>query len=317
MTLVTAVLFAALSATPLGFPDGLAHLEANVANPEQFASDVRAYHTMELGAIALLQAELASRETPPTPERVQAIREDIAQRVSRLRNVYVTALNQHPENARLRNYYGELLYDTLGEYAGALKEWNLALTYDEDCHQAMNNLSLHYFHEGRYDIGLQYLDEALKRDKKNPDYLYNMVQMYMVHFPEVERLRKWKRSKVYKEAMKLSEQAVKYAPEDFDIVQDHAMNFYAAENFGVDPDWEDAAEAWEAARARAQKQPELFNCWLNEGRVRLRGEDYAEAVRCLEEALKLNPESEVCQELLGTAKGLLESGGEKGKKSPK
>ncbi|MBI1318174.1 MAG: tetratricopeptide repeat protein [Candidatus Hydrogenedens sp.] len=317
MALFAAALLVSFAATPMGFPDGLEMLEANAANAEQFVSDIRAYHNAELAAMALLQAELANTENRPTPERAKNIREELALRATRLGNVYMVALNHFPNNARLHNYYGELLYDTLGDSAEAIKQWNQALANDDDCDLAMNNLALHFIHVGRYDIGIKYMDEALKRDKKNPDYLFNMVQIYMVHFPEVEKLRKWKRSKVYKEAMKLSSQAVKYAPDDYDLLQDYAMNFFAAENFGEDPDWDDAAKAWEAARAKAHRQDETFNCWLNEGRVRLRNDDFSGAVRCLEEAVKLMPNSQIANELLHKAQEFATSHPEKGRKSKK
>jgi len=306
MTWIAAAAAAVLSVTPLGFPDGLEHLEKNAGDPAQFVDDIRAYHNVELAAIELLKSEYARLRGPESAARREEIQKDVQVRLGRVRAVYEAALNKYSTDCRLRSYYGELLYDNLAEYAGALKEWNLALTYDEKCHRAMNNLALHYVHSGRYDIGLEYMDEALDLDRKNPDYLYNIAQIYLVHFPQVAQLKGWKKTKVYKKAMKYSEDALKYQPDDYDLASDYAMNFYTAENFGIEPDWDDARDAWEAARALASTPEEEFFCWVNQGRVLLRDDVYDEAAVCFRKALDIKGDSEIVQELLRQTEALMQ-----------
>jgi tetratricopeptide (TPR) repeat protein len=211
---------------------------------------------------------------------------------------YKYALAQFPKNAKAHNYYGELLYDYLGEDAGAIKEWNLANSLDPQLSAPYNNLGIYYFHTGQYQMGLDAYEKALALEPNHPDYLYNLSNAYLLYFPQIMDLRKWKKAKVYKEAMKLSKKAAEADPKDYELARDYAMNFFQAESFDVKADWDKAAEAWVAARNLAGTDAERFNAWLNEGRAWIKAGNKAKATECLNEAAKLMPESEVPKRLL-------------------
>jgi tetratricopeptide (TPR) repeat protein len=130
-----------------------------------------------------------------------------------------------------------------------------------------------------------------------------MVQVYLAHAPQVAKLRKWSEKRLYRKAMDYSEKAARLAPDDYELQQDYAVNFFAAENFEVEADWKDAAKAWQGARARTQRPDQVFYTWLNEGRVWLRAGKPDLARSALEQAVALRPESEVAQSLLQKTDG--------------
>ncbi len=301
-------------------PEYLKPLESVWSNEEALTDALRAFDKEKAARIDFLLEQVYGKpgakpvEAPTgTPEELLS---EAKKYLSQVREAYEMALRQYPSNARMHNYLGELLYDRFNDQAGALREWHLALSYDEKLAGAYNNLALHHFHVGEYDSGLRCMDAALKHDKKNPDYYYNMVNFYLAHFPQVADLRKWKKDKVYKEAMKLAEKAVKYASDDYDIVQDYAVNFYAAENFGLKADWPAAAKAWQQARAIARTEDERFYCWLNEGRVWLRGGSPDKGIACLEEALRMKPDSVPARQLLDSVREAPEASTEPAAESP-
>ena len=120
---------------------------------------------------------------------------------------------------------------------------------------------------------------------------------------KLEKILKKSRAKLYKDAMEYSKDAAQYAPEDYDILQDYAVNFYAAENFGVEADWEESARAWKVARPFARTQAESFYTVLNEARAWLRADRPAEARPLLLEAQRMRPESNAVQVLLARTQG--------------
>lgn len=240
------------------------------------------------------------------PKPPEGAMEQAQKMVKEIRGVYEAALQSYPDNARLHNFYGEWLYDHFGEIPGALKEWHKAIELDDHLSSAYNNLALHNFEYGEYKVGLSQMDQAIKYDKDNPDYLYNLSNVYLVHYPQMGEIRGWDKKKVYAEAMKLSERAAKLSPDDYDLLSDYAVNFFAAENMGMEADWEEAARAWQAARAIASRQDREFYCWLNEARVWLRAKKPKNATACLSEALRLRPDNEVARNLMESIAGTAE-----------
>jgi tetratricopeptide (TPR) repeat protein len=212
-------------------------------------------------------------------------------------------LERYPRDARANNYYGELLYDYGGDGQKGFQHWLTAVGLDENCAPAHNNLAIHYFHSGNYAEGLSHLQRALKLEEDNPDFLYNMAQMYLIHFDQLEGMLKTPRDRLYQEAMKMSKKAADLAPDDFDIAQDYAVNFYAAENFGLDANWRDAALAWERTVPLARTEDERFYSLLNVGRAWIRAAQPQNAVKPLEDAVALNRGSDVAKNLLAKAKG--------------
>jgi tetratricopeptide (TPR) repeat protein len=278
--------------------DELAPLKALIKDEDRVVEALRQYH---LSQEALFQIDIELAQSYSKEGDVAAAKaktEHANERLNRVREAYDIVLSHYPRNPEALNYAGELLYDHYGEYASAIQNWRMAAAMDKDFGPPRNNLSLHYFHHGDYDLGFRYMDEALKLEPNNPDYLYNAVQIYMIHFPEVMERKGWKKEKVYKEAMKLSQRAAELLPDDYDLQEDYAVNFFAAENFEVETDWQTAARAWQTARAQARNSDELFYTWLNEARAWSRAGNWAQAEACVTEALSMRPESAAAQTIL-------------------
>lgn len=283
---------------PPGQEDELAPLREKLADEPAFVEAVRSFDRVHVH-LAEADALMGSKLRENGQEEAAKERFDSARaHVELVRKAYAFALKHYPNNARLHNFYGELLLDYFKDPSAAAKEWNTALMLDDELAAAHNNLGMYLLHGGRYSEGLRHMERALDLDDENPDFLFNMAQIYLIHGPQVQARHDWSERKVYKEAMEMSKKAAKLAPEDFDILQDYAVNFFAAENFGVDAKWKHAARAWEDAREHARNDTERFYTWLNEARAWIRKGDEEEAGRCLLKALELRPQSDVAKRLL-------------------
>ena len=114
--------------------------------------------------------------------------------------------------------------------AKGVQLWERSAKLDPRLGAPLNNLGIHLCHDGQYEKGLKYLESAIELDSEHPDYLYNLAQAYLLNPQKVEDHYGWRRKKIYREAMKASKKAASLAPDDFDLAQDYAVNFYAAEN---------------------------------------------------------------------------------------
>jgi len=226
----------------------------------------------------------------------------IGRRIDLIRQTWEYVTNLYPNNARAVNYFGEYYYDLGREENKGLQHWRVAMQLDNKLAPPHNNLGIHYFHTGDIVMGLEHLQKALELDEENPDYLYNLSQMYLNYFPDIGKQLGMSKEKLYKEAMEMSKDAAEFAPDEYDFLMDYAVNFYAAENFDIEPDWEEAARAWQRARPHAPTEIELFYTFLNEGRVWLRSDKAENAVKPLEEAVALQPKSDVAAQLLRKAR---------------
>ncbi len=282
--------------------DELAYLSALVADEERLVDTARLYD-LQQQALIKWDKDLAKRHAAARDRHLAEMKlQQMRKRVESVRQAWLLVLDQYPNNARANNYYGELLYDQKGDVAGAIRSWKLAATLDKQQSEPLNNLGLHYCHAGKYEMGIGYLESALKLEPNNWDYLFNMAQIYLVHFPELERRYGWSRKRIYKKAMKFSKKAAELAPDDYDLLLDYAVNFFAAENFDVDVDWRKAAGAWADARQYARGGHKRFFCWLNEARAWIRADDKVKAAQCLTEALRAYPDSDVARQLLETVR---------------
>lgn len=223
-------------------------------------------------------------------------------RIAKVRQAYELFLGRYPRNPYAMNYYGEIMFDYFDDEAAALQRWQSAAAMQEDFGAPRNNLALYYAHTGNYQLAFQYMDEALKLEKNNPDYLFNAAQMYLIHFPQVAEMKGWDKKKVYDTAMDMSRRAAEALPDDYQLAADYAVNFFAAENFELTPDWRKAAEAWVKARAAAIEPNDVFYTWLNEARVLVQAEVWDKAEIAVNEALKIRPDSDAAHAVLQKAK---------------
>ncbi len=218
------------------------------------------------------------------------------------RQAYELALQRYPDHALLHNYYGEILFDRFDEQEAGVGEWKKAIKLDGKLGRAHNNLGVFLCHAGGYAEGLASLDKAVLLEPENPDYQYNIAQIYLAHWPQVMEIRKWTAGDLFKAAMTASETASRCAPDDFELAADYARNFFVGEEIGIAPDWDRAAKAWQRVRQLVRNDDEKFNAWLNEGRVWYKANKAGRAVKCCDEALKVRPQSMVAEELKNMAR---------------
>ncbi|HOV60043.1 MAG TPA: tetratricopeptide repeat protein [Candidatus Hydrogenedentes bacterium] len=277
-------------------------------DPSQVTRRVRNYDRLQ--RIMAGWHEATGKKLYEAGERDQALEHARAMRAHllRARTLYEEALRQSPRDPDLMNYYGELLYDKFGEQDRAVALWEEVLRVDTRHARAHNNLAIHDSHEGRYEQAVAHLDEAIKREPDNADYLYNLSQIYLVHWPQVMRIRLWSMDRLYDEAMELSRRAAVLRPRDLALQRDYALNFFLAENLSSKPDWKAAAKAWSKVREVARRPDDLFNAWLNEGRVWLRAEQVDRARKCFEAALAIRPDSQVARGLVQDAEDMKRAG---------
>lgn len=283
-------------------PDELAHLEALASEQDELVSATRRFDLQQQG---LLEWDLALVDEFMLQDKrdlAATQQSGIRKRVDLMRTAWVYVTDRYPNNARALNYYGEFLYDYDKDQAKAVQNWRVAIKLDDKLAAAHNNLGIHHFHTGDHRNGLNHLQRALELEKDNPDFLFNMSQMYMIFFPQLGRMLDLSKEKIYKEAMRMSKKAAELAPDNYDLLLDYATNFYAAENFGIESDWEAAALAWRRARPHATNETQTFYTFLNEGRTWLRSNKKGNAMKPLEEAAALRPESRVVEQLLKKAR---------------
>lgn len=292
-------------------PDDLLPLQDLMSRPqEELVAAVRAFDRQQV-ALTDWDNELARYYASAGETLLAQDKRDCAKRrLLLVKHAYERVIRRYPNDARVNCYYGELLYDYFGDVVEGVRRWKLSVAIDTKLDKGYNNLGIYYFHYGDCDLGLACYDKALRLDPRNPDYLYNMAQAYLTNFPEIGKIRKWNEARIYREAMKLSKKAVKAAPADFELAQDYAVNFFAAENFGAKADWPAAAKAWQQARILARGRTESFYTWLNEARAWVRANDKPKALGCLKEALEIEPDSEVTKKILADIGGQTPEGDE-------
>ena len=285
-------------------PDAIAlpDLGAIIQNEVAAVDTVRLFYVEQLPLVHEAIRLSKRHSKAGDKELAEAKMEEAKQRMELVRGAYLEILKHYPENARTCNYLGELLYDSFGASTKAIELWKLAMKYDDKLSAPMNNLAIHYGHIGAYGESLKLFGKALELEPDNPDYLFNLVQFYMLHYDVLEREFKVSRKKLYKEAIKMSRRAIKNSPDDFSLRKDYAMNFFAAVNFGVKANWRTAAKAWRDAREIAPNETESFGTWLNEARVWIKQPSYSKAEKCIEEALKIHPDSDAAKRLLEKVK---------------
>ncbi len=183
-----------LSETPPSEP--LDRLKSFLNDRETFERKVRAFDKMYVAISLMKQSEAQSLKALGNAEGAKAALEAARGYLYQVKDAYELGIAQFNESALLHNFYGELLHDQLGQNEKALEHWERAASLDENYGRAQNNVGMYYLHSGRYEEGLARMDAALKADPENPDWLFNMVQVYLTNFVQVMKIRNWDRVKL-------------------------------------------------------------------------------------------------------------------------
>lgn len=284
-----------------GISDELSGLEEIIGDQEAAVSAARRFDMRQQDLIAWDRSIARGYFDQGRRDLADTKQQDIERRVALIDEAWTFVMGHYPRNARAMNYYGEYLYDFARKPQEAIRQWSVAISLDSKLAPAHNNLGVHFSHSGKIRKGLEHLHTARDLDPSNSDYLFNLAQIYLTYFPEVARFRGLSLKRVYSDAMGFSKDAARYAPDDYDLLSDYAVNFYAAENFDLEADWVKAGKAWETARAKASTSVQRFYTLLNEARAWDFAGDWKRAAERSAEALKLRPESESAAALLDRA----------------
>lgn len=283
--------------SPLSAPS-LELLRPYLDNQTEFERRIRAFDKLQVGLAQSKYQEAMELEHQGNTAAAAAASEEARKTLDLVKEGYELGLSHFEKSPFLHNYYGELIHDFFNSANKALKHWLRSVEIDERFARAHCNLGMYYFHTGMYSLGLEHMNKALALEPDNADFLFNMVQVYLTHFRQIADIRKCTIERVYEEAMKMSERAAVLGPKDFQLQRDHAFNFFVAERFGITPDWEEAAAAWNKARMLARSDDERFNTLLYEARAHVRANNKLAAKNCLLEAQSLMPQNELVQNLL-------------------
>lgn len=282
--------------------DELAHLESLATQEVQLVEAARRFDLQQKSLIQWDGDLIRQYGAQGRSDLIRTKQNDTNRRIELIRETWEFVTDRYPNNARALNYFGEYLYDYGGEKLKAIRNWRVAIQLDKKLAAPHNNLGLHDFHQGNYKTGLEHLQRALELEKNNPDFLYNMSQMYMLYFPQIGAMLDTSKDKLYREAMRMSKKAAELLPDDHHVLLDYATNFYAAEGFGIQADWQTAAMAWRKVSAKAETHQEYFFAYLNEGRTWLWAGKSDKAIEALKQASILEPDSRVVAQLLQKAR---------------
>jgi tetratricopeptide (TPR) repeat protein len=291
--LVQLFLCAALAAqmgAPPELPPALRGLSSLLEEPEKFTDTLREIDKRDKKRVQTLLDRTQMLDPAGQQAEIDALIAEAGAIMDTVRAAYEVGLYHHAENARLRNYYGELLLDGYSDEQQAALAWREALTADPKLAAAHANLGMYLCAKGNTDMGLPHLDEAIDLEPGNATFYYNLSRVYLLRRDDAAATRGWDQVNLYKRAMEASKKAVEMAPHDFEFLQDYAVNFFAARDLDIQPDWDEAAKAWQRARAHAPSLASVFFAWLNEARAYVWAGDRARAEQSLLQALRIRPD---------------------------
>ena len=273
-------------------------LKDSLGNQEIFENKIHTFDKMHMAIAKGLYVKAKSFEKEKKVSEAYQAAEEAQRHIDLVQQAYEMGLNVFSNSAVLHNFYGEFVYDFLGNPHEAATHWKQALQLDNSCARAHCNFGMYALHNGMYATGFESLETALRLEPDNPNFLYNMVQVYFAHSLYLMQSHHYTREKIYKDAMEMSKRAARFLPEDFQVLRDYALNFFLGEEYGVKVKWKDAVQAWQDARSRARTKAEIFNTWLNEARVHKQNGDSKKSIECLNKAQAIWPESPVVKQLI-------------------
>ena len=180
-------------------------LKAALDDQNNFEKKVRAFDKLHLAVARALYEKAKTLEQQNKKDEAYAAAEEAQHHIDLVKSAYEMGLEAFENSAVLHNYYGEFLYDYLGEQHDALTHWQRAIQLDNNLGRAHCNYGMYALHNGMYSTGFESMKTALRLEPNNPDFLYNMVQVYFAHSLYLMQSEKMERPQIYKEAMKMSE----------------------------------------------------------------------------------------------------------------
>lgn len=305
MRIVACLAFCSLIAIPaVASHDPLAGL-TDVLEDEVLAVDTARAIDLEQRALATWQEESAKMLAASGKiDEANSTLKQVRARYRAIQEVYEHVLARYPDNARANNYYGDALIDFAGEETKAVSHWTKSTEIDPNFAPPWISLGNHYTHNGQYETGLRAFDNAIAADPDSPEGYFHLVQVYLINWPDLEKLLKKSSAELYADALAMSEKASKLAPDDLELARDYALNFFAGERMQASVDWEKAANAWEHVYAIATTEDTRFQAQLYKARAHIHGKEYDAAEASLQRAIEIHPSSGVAKDLLREIRAL-------------
>ena len=296
MTLAaTAILFSFTVSAQTAPSDPLQPLRDLLGDEQAAMEALDRYDSIQQGLIEWDLAMAQDLTIQGDEEAAKIKTADAEHRLQSIRQAYLLMLEAYPRNAVVMNAYGELMFHRFHDASAGVMYWKKAASSGEDEPLSRANLASYFGHSGNYELMMNYLDEALEIDDKNPDVLFYAVQIYLVHYPQVGQIKEWDKQKVFNKAMEMSRKAAEAVPSDHQLQEDYAVNFYAGENMNVKVDWKEASEAWLQTQKVAFTADDKFFAWLNHARVNTMIGNWDVALASVKEALKIHPDNDTAK----------------------
>jgi tetratricopeptide (TPR) repeat protein len=186
------------------------------------------------------------------------------QRFMRVKEMYKSFLDKHPNHIEARLAYGSFLMDIQDEEEGA-KQWEKARELDPKNPAPWNNLANHYGHRGPVKKAFEYYAKAMELEPDEPVYSWNFATTVYLFRKDAREFYNINEQQVFDKAMKLYDHALRLDPTNILIATDLAQSYYGIKPMRTN----DALNAWTNALALATTPLEKQGIYLHLARVEL------------------------------------------------
>jgi len=196
----------------------------------------------------------------------------IRARFEPVKKAYLDFLQRHPNHVGAHLAYGSFLNDT-GNEEDALTEFERARELDPKNPTPWNQLANHYAHEGPLKKAFEYYEKAIELAPAEPVYYQNLADIVYLYRKDAREIYKIDEQQVFDKSLALYGQAMKLAPDDFDLAQDVAQTYYGIRPLRL----EAALNAWTNALRIADTGVRKQGVYIHLARLKLSVERFDEA----------------------------------------
>jgi len=249
-------------------------------------------------ALTLAAVKLPPQVKRPTKEEVEALQKkavDAWAVVIQIRkeevDKYKAFLAKYPKNWYVRHRLAWFMADHELRHEAA-EEWRKVIELEAKFPYAYNNLGSLYNHMGRDLEAIALFLKAIELKPDDPMFYTNLAANYSLHKQEVAEKFGWTTQRVFEETVACYRKALELAPKDKLIAHELATQYVLAKRFGVADTADEAIAAWRYYLKLNLKPNERGAAFRSMGRIYLKEKrDYAEAMKCFEQAMKLMPDA--------------------------
>src|SRR5690606_29458494 len=190
----------------------------DVLQDEALALDTARAIDLEQRALAASEEGRAQRfAMEGRDEEARRLAASARERYGAILQAYRLILERYPDNAKANNYFGDALFDFVGDEAKAVVYWTKATERDPEFAPPWISLGNHYTHAGQYAEGLKTFERGIAADPESPEGYFHLVQAYLIYWPDLGKLLNKTGPELFTEALAMSEKATTLAPNDFEL----------------------------------------------------------------------------------------------------